>query len=63
MGKDKKIKLWALVMLIFVPTFGFGNIASNAVYLGPAADSIVGNSIYSLFLTFMWNNSRNGFSK
>ena len=37
MGKDKKIKLWALVMLIFVPTFGFGNIASNAVYLGPAA--------------------------
>ena len=24
-------------MLIFVPTFGFGNIASNAVALGPAA--------------------------
>lgn len=37
MGKNKKIKLWALVMLIFVPTFGFTNISSNAVYLGPAA--------------------------
>ncbi|MGG5461390.1 amino acid permease [Clostridium sp. B9] len=37
MGKDKKIKLWALVMMIFVPTFGFSNISSNAVYLGPAA--------------------------
>lgn len=35
--KNKKIKLWALVMLIFVPTFGFANIANNAVYLGPAA--------------------------
>lgn len=35
--ENKKIKLWALVMLIFVPTFGFGNIANNAVYLGPAA--------------------------
>lgn len=33
----KKIGLWTLVMLIFVPTFGFGNITSNAVYLGPAA--------------------------
>lgn len=37
MEENKKIKLWALVMMIFVPTFGFGNIASNAVYLGPAA--------------------------
>ena len=35
--ENKKIKLWALVMLIFVPTFAFANIASNAVYLGPAA--------------------------
>jgi amino acid transporter len=33
----KKLSLWTLVMLIFVPTFGFGNIASNAVALGPAA--------------------------
>lgn len=33
----KKLGLWTLVMLIFVPTFGFGNIASNAVALGPAA--------------------------
>ncbi|WP_434799170.1 amino acid permease [Terrisporobacter vanillatitrophus] len=37
MGENKKIKLWALVMLIFVPTFGFTNIASNAVYLGATA--------------------------
>lgn len=33
----KKLGLWTLVMLIFVPTFGFGNITSNAVALGPAA--------------------------
>ena len=33
----KKITLWTLVLLIFVPTFGFGNITQNAVYLGPAA--------------------------
>lgn len=37
MNDTKKIGLWTLVMLIFVPTFGFGNITSNAVYLGPAA--------------------------
>jgi len=37
MDKTKKLGLWTLVMLIFVPTFGFGNIASNAVALGPAA--------------------------
>lgn len=34
---SKKIGLWTLVMLIFVPTFGFGNITTNAVALGPAA--------------------------
>ncbi|MFL0248450.1 amino acid permease [Candidatus Clostridium stratigraminis] len=34
---SKKIALWPLVMLIFVPTFGFGNITTNAVALGPAA--------------------------
>ncbi|MBU3181058.1 amino acid permease [Clostridium psychrophilum] len=37
MNDTKKLGLWTLVMLIFVPTFGFGNIASNAVTLGPAA--------------------------
>jgi amino acid transporter len=37
MNNKKKLGLWTLVMLIFVPTFGFGNITSNAVALGPAA--------------------------
>lgn len=37
MENTRKIGLWTLIMLIFVPTFGFGNITSNAVYLGPAA--------------------------
>lgn len=37
MSNSKKIGLWTLVMLIFVPTFGFGNITTNAVALGPAA--------------------------
>lgn len=37
MSTSKKIGLWTLVMLIFVPTFGFGNITTNAVALGPAA--------------------------
>jgi len=35
--KKSKLSLWALVMLIFVPTFGFTNITTNAVALGPAA--------------------------
>ncbi|HSP47565.1 MAG TPA: amino acid permease [Clostridiaceae bacterium] len=34
---NKKIGLLTLVMLIFVPTFGFGNITTNAYALGPAA--------------------------
>lgn len=37
MTNGKKLGLWTLVMLIFVPTFGFGNITTNAVALGPAA--------------------------
>lgn len=37
MNTTKKLGLWTLVMLIFVPTFGFGNITTNAVALGPAA--------------------------
>ena len=37
MEKTKKLGLWTLVMLIFVPTFGFSNITSNAVYLGAAS--------------------------
>ena len=35
--KKSNLSLWALVMLIFVPTFGFNNITTNAVALGPAA--------------------------
>ena len=31
------LSLWTLVMLIFVPTFGFNNITQNGVALGPAA--------------------------
>jgi len=31
------LSLWTLVMLIFVPTFGFNNITTNGVALGPAA--------------------------
>ncbi len=37
MSTAKKLSLWTLVMLIFVPTFGFRNVTSNAVALGPAA--------------------------
>ncbi|SEG03890.1 amino acid/polyamine/organocation transporter, APC superfamily (TC 2.A.3) [Caloramator fervidus] len=37
MSNAKKLGLWTLVMLTFVPTFGFGNITTNAVALGPAA--------------------------
>lgn len=37
MKNKGKFGLWTLVMLIFVPTFGFGNITNNAVALGPAA--------------------------
>lgn len=37
MNKSKKLGFWSLVMLIFVPTFGFTNITNNAVYIGPAA--------------------------
>ncbi|MCB2290884.1 amino acid permease [Clostridium sp. CS001] len=37
MNKTKKLGLWTLIMLIFVPTFGFGNITSNSVALGPAS--------------------------
>ena len=33
----KGLNLWTLVMLIFVPTFGFNNITTNGVALGPAA--------------------------
>ena len=33
----KGLSFWTLVMLIFVPTFGFNNITTNGVALGPAA--------------------------
>ena len=37
-GKHKTgLSLWTLVMLVFVPTFGFNNITTNGVALGPAA--------------------------
>jgi amino acid transporter len=35
--KKSKLSLWTLVMLIFVPTFGFSNITNNGVALGPAS--------------------------
>ncbi|MFZ1466156.1 MAG: amino acid permease [Anaerolineae bacterium] len=37
MKTAKKLGLLTLVMLIFVPTFGFRNVTTNAVALGPAA--------------------------
>ena len=37
MTTAKKLSLLTLVMLIFVPTFGFRNVTTNAVALGPAA--------------------------
>ncbi len=37
MKKQTSLSLWTLVMLIFVPTFGFNNITTNGVALGPAA--------------------------
>lgn len=37
MSNKRSFGLWTLVMLIFVPTFGFGNITNNAVALGPAS--------------------------
>ncbi len=37
MEKSSKLTLWTLVMLIFVPTFGFSNITNNGVALGPAS--------------------------
>lgn len=35
--EKKKLGLWTLVLLIFVPTFGFGNVTNNAVEIGPAS--------------------------
>lgn len=35
--KSKKLGLWTVVLLIVVPTFGFGNITNNVVSLGPAS--------------------------
>lgn len=35
--KSKKLGLWTVVLLIVVPTFGFGNITNNVVALGPAS--------------------------
>ncbi|MEF9942335.1 MAG: amino acid permease [Lachnospiraceae bacterium] len=35
--KGRKLSLWTLILLIVVPTFGFGNITNNVVALGPAS--------------------------
>lgn len=35
--KTTKLSLWTVVLLIVVPTFGFGNITNNVVALGPAS--------------------------
>lgn len=37
MEEQKKLSLWTVVLLIVVPTFGFGNITNNVVALGPAS--------------------------
>ncbi len=37
MENKKKFGLWTLVLLIFVPTFSFSQISTNAVPLGPAS--------------------------
>ena len=44
---SKKLSMWTVVLLIVVPTFGFGNITNNVVTLGPA--SIPSWLIVSLF--------------
>lgn len=54
--KDKnKIGLFALIMLIFVPTFGFSSMAANVVALGPAAipSYIIVALLFFLPLTIM----------
>lgn len=55
MNSKKKIGLWSLVMLTFVPTFGFNNITSNAVALGPAAipSWLIVSLLYFLPLSIM----------
>ena len=35
--KEKKIGLWTLVMLVFLPSFGFTSMVKNVVAFGPAA--------------------------
>lgn len=37
MNEHKKLSLWTVILLIVVPTFGFGNITNNVVALGPAS--------------------------
>nr|WP_218110623.1 amino acid permease [Ostreibacterium oceani] len=34
---QKQLGLWTVVLLIFVPTFGFRNITNNSVVLGATA--------------------------
>lgn len=37
MGNQKKLSMWSVVLLVLIPTFGFGNITNNVVAIGPAS--------------------------
>lgn len=55
MKEKSKISLFALIMLIFVPTFGFSSMISNVVALGPAAipSYVIVSLLFFLPLTIM----------
>lgn len=35
MSSQKKLSMWSVVLLVLIPTFGFGNITNNVVAIGP----------------------------
>lgn len=37
MDSQKKLSMWSVVLLVLIPTFGFGNITNNVVAIGPAS--------------------------
>lgn len=37
MSSQKKLSMWSVVLLVLIPTFGFGNITNNVVAIGPAS--------------------------
>lgn len=36
-NSTKKLSMWSVVLLVLIPTFGFGNITNNVVAIGPAS--------------------------